>query len=379
MEAVRQRDAPSRPVDTADDVEGTALPPPPAPFPTELLPGPSAPAEHPAQPLEHARDLDLIQRSCVAALTALLPPDSSPHNRSTLSPANQHLAAALTELLEATYELDHLRPSPAYEETDSRDPAHAAGAGADTGVEASFDALTEHLTRLAEQTSSPVAPARVTNGTAARLHPAIHAVRAELAWARVQSLSRAVLEMVHERDAESEAEVSDDKEKAAASESHPPEYDETPPVYAAETKSPLASSSSIAPAQIEEGGHSEKMMRELDDLTQAIVRLNSRGPRYADQRSELRPRRSAHLLGSIGTNAEAGPSRWPAAAPERVMEKQRMPELEEIWRKIERAHGKRRMRDQDVDLEAKGERRMEQVRGTLTGLTVARKVFAGLV
>jgi hypothetical protein len=102
----------------------------------------------------------------------------------------------------------------------------------------------------------------------------------------------------------------------------------------------------------------EKRMRELDDLTTAIERLGQAAPQYLDQRSELRPRtrQPAHPQDNLVDEKE----RVQAEAP-RMSQKEKMKELEEIWRRIERAHGKRRMRDQDADMELVGDRRKEQV------------------
>jgi hypothetical protein len=94
----------------------------------------------------------------------------------------------------------------------------------------------------------------------------------------------------------------------------------------------------------------EKMMLELDGLTDAIGRLHSAIPRLNDQRVEMKASSSKTTITSPEITARA--------------ERDKLRELEIIWEQIERTHGKGRMRDgpQRVDGAGWDERRAKQVR-----------------
>jgi hypothetical protein len=111
-------------------------------------------------------------------------------------------------------------------------------------------------------------------------------------------------------------------------------------------KMPNASTSSL-PLQ-STSAPKEKMMLELDGLTDAIGRLHSVTPRLNDQRVEMR----------------ASSSKTPMTRDLRARaEREKIRELELIWDQIERTHGKRRMGDgQRVDMADWSERRARQVR-----------------
>jgi hypothetical protein len=132
-----------------------------------------------------------------------------------------------------------------------------------------------------------------------------------------------------------------------------PDYEETPRANGISDKK-----SEAGPSSPRQAPPSEKMLHDFEHLTSAIERLGALSTGYADQRSVLRPvrpRSSSPILRAA--NGSKGKGR-----EERQMsDKAKMKELEDIWRKIERAHGKRRMRDdQRVDMEGVRGRRAEE-------------------
>jgi hypothetical protein len=207
------------------------------------------------------------------------------------------------------------------------------------------------------------------------LHPSVYAVREELAWERLGSLSRVVVALLREkREAQVSREaVNGDVNISAESQSspHPPAAadDTLPPRYSfdgqeeldpekgtlpdyandqppkIDRKLPNASTSTL-PLQSTSVPR-EKMMLELDGLTDAIGRLQSVTPRLNDQRVEMR----------------ASSSKTPMTRDLRARaEREKIRELELIWDQIERTHGKRRMGDgQRVDMADWSERRARQV------------------
>jgi hypothetical protein len=208
------------------------------------------------------------------------------------------------------------------------------------------------------------------------LHPSVYAVREELAWERLGSLSRVVVALLREK---REAQVSrgvDDSNvngnsqsssdpPAAADDTLPPRYsfdgqeeldlekgslpdyaNDQPPKI--DQKMPNASTSALLLPSTSTSAPKEKMMLELDGLTDAIGRLHSVTPRLNDQRVEMR----------------ASSSKTPMTRDLRARaEREKIRELELIWDQIERTHGKRRMGDgQRVDMADWSERRARQVR-----------------
>lgn len=101
-----------------------------------------------------------------------------------------------------------------------------------------------------------------------------------------------------------------------------------------------------------EGGTDDKMLRELDDVTGAIERLLSVSPALEDQRVSL-PAQSTGQSSSTARRREIS----------QRMDRAKMSELEELWDKIEAAHGKGRSHadGQRADL-SEWERRKEERR-----------------
>ena len=280
-------------------------------------------------------DLAPIQQSCVQALSSLIPdsPDISSSPLPPLSFADSQLAQALTELLEVSYELEALRPR------DNASASHATVDGTDEVNGGELTALAKELHEL-QDSASLRSRYRGVTGDALELHPSIGVVRETLAWARVDALSHAILDLVSTR--QHDGVTSQARSNASELYRHghedglpsyaqvdggdqPPDYQaghSTLPNKFAADKSRQSTSSdrSYVPSQ-------EKMYRELDGLTTAIERLQHASPQLQEQRSEMsnRPRLNADVQARI--------------------ERNKMRELEEIWRLIERSHGRRR----DVD------------------------------
>ena len=378
MEAIRER-----PLAQPAQLDNTQqLPPPPAPVAVDLRgpesSDPSAPlASHldhqytaTRRPLAIQRNLSSVQTSCVAALTSLLPAGDNARQISTLSAADSRLAAALTDLLETTYELDGLESSPAYGDGSNGDLDLERGSGQDD-----FAILAEHLDDLVEGNQRQSPDGQETIGT----------LRERLLWERVSTLSHVVKVLIETR-AHDKAE-SPDREglqenghervgethgqthEFAASTSQPPDYQDDHLLpsyrpresissdYGDDEKSSIKEQDPASTSRNWDSAGDEKRMRELDDLTSAIERLGQAAPQYADQRSELRPRSRQAPQSPGQGSAEKGQHQLPA-----ISNKDKMKELEEIWRRIETAHGKRRMRDQDADMQLVGNRRKELVR-----------------
>ncbi|KAL7419672.1 hypothetical protein Q5752_005586 [Cryptotrichosporon argae] len=359
MEAIRpsltSAPAPTDPAIALDDV----LPLPPAPFPVDLLAAhrvavPSASAAGPAptaaEPAETSTpvniDLANVQRSCVHALT-LLVPENDDGAAPSLSDADTQLASTLSELLEVSYELE------TFPSATASAPPTALG----TDLHASYAALITHLSDLYDAAQRRPLSARPE---ASALHPAISVVRQELAWARIETLSHAVTELIRQAragDAQSVRSLdpfSDEPptysrfqlEPSHNSDSAPPGYDH------AGAGKPSSKAEKEAGEPADAPPHSEKMMRELDAVMTAIERLHHAAPQLSDQRSELRP--AASTSARVGSEAESSRAHM-------LRERDKMRELEEIWDKIERAHGRRRNRDdkgQRVDGAAMSERRL---------------------
>jgi hypothetical protein len=257
---------------------------------------------------------------------------------------------ALTELLEVTYDLES---------------SDAGPLPADEGNSDSFQALTG---RLEDLQNIP----RVKNGQSSNgeLHPSVYAVREELAWARLESLSSAIVAMIREKRELQERQVNghvngnghqseqiedglpprysfDGQEEIDLQKGGLPDYtnDQQPPPIHQDLK---AASTSTLHLERTDSAPKEKMMLELEGLTNAIDRLHLVTPRLNDQRVEMRASSSKTPMMSKELRARA--------------EREKIRELELIWDQIERTHGKRRMRDgQRVDMADWEERRTRQV------------------
>jgi hypothetical protein len=262
--------------------------------------------------------------------------------------------------LEVTYDLESSDAGPL--------PADEGNSGN------AFQALTGRLEDL--QNVSRRSPTVRQTGEGS-LHPSVYAVMEELAWERLGSLSRVVVALLREK---REAQVSRETGEgsvdvngnsqpltdppAAADDTLPPRYSfdgqeeldlekGTLPDYAndqppkIDQKMPNASTSSLPLQSTSTSAPKEKMMLELDGLTDAIGRLHSVTPRLNDQRVEMR----------------ASSSKTPITRDLRARaEREKIRELELIWDQIERTHGKRRMGDgQRVDMADWSERRARQV------------------
>jgi hypothetical protein len=236
-----------------------------------------------------------------------------------------------------------------------------------------FQALTGRLEDL--QNVSRPSPT-IRQAGEGSLHPSVYAVREELAWERLGSLSRVVVALLREkREAQVSRGVDDgnvigDSQSspdppAASDDTLPPRYsfdgqeeldlekgslpdyaNDQPPKI--DQKMPNASTSTLPLQSTSTSAPKEKMMLELDGLTDAIGRLHSVTPRLNDQRVEMR----------------ASSSKTPMTRDLRARaEREKIRELELIWDQIERTHGKRRMGDgQRVDMADWSERRARQVR-----------------
>lgn len=284
--------------------------------------------------------MESVQRAIVDVLTDLLSSSPSLDNPSYLNEHDQRLATALTELLEVTDDLAITTGT------------HAHGTDGGNELEGSFEALKRCLDDL--QTSARDQTA-VTD-----LHPAVHAVREELAWARLDSLSSVIMTLVQERRDQPDGSVQANGDSLDDS-GLPPRYSfdgtaerekEALPTYSDHVgeasrpreDKPEASTSlrrSISAPR-------EKMMLELDNLSDAIDRLHSAIPRLNDQRVEMRASSSKRPMVSSASHARA--------------ERDKAKELEMIWDQIERTHGQNRMGDgQRQDATEWAERRSRQV------------------
>lgn len=313
-------------------------------------------------------DLGPVQQSCVQALSLLIPesPTSSTQPLPPLSLTDSQLAGALTELLEVSYELESLHP-------------FQAGAPSTPNMEpASLDDLVkqmEELQRIARRREGEEMLGS-RKGQDGGLHPAIGAVREELAWARIDVLSHAIIDLVNNRQHRPPASTPlNGREHGVAGlglsghQDLPPSYtqhDDTtqPPQYLQQYDAELSdshldekdekddkatASSSLNGSRQNDHSFSpagrEKLLADFDEMSNAIERLQTTNPRLEEQRSELRDRQRSR--GEIIAR----------------MERDKMRELEEIWKLIERTHGRRRNADGTrVDMEEVEVRRRERRR-----------------
>ncbi|BEJ13312.1 hypothetical protein CspHIS471_0304860 [Cutaneotrichosporon sp. HIS471] len=362
-----------------DEVDALAyLPPPPAPFPMEQLALLLATSGE-RQSLEDDRVSDVlsdagtdasdvtvsvqydyddmtelnlvgIQRHCANCIEILVPPQRT----TSVSSADQELAGRLTELLEATYELETFHPSSA-----CCSPATPAD---DESDQSPFLALVHTLLgaqAVVAQRQPRPAPQGPSSETSE--HP-VEVVREELAWARVETLARDIVELVRSRDDEAApCFTSEEEDDVKSIFSLPPVYRRSerdsagsgssrvsagsvssrfsgPPAYkdcrddrvvgepasavsgkdskSAEISSPRSmhsALSSIAP-----------ILNDLDTVTHAIERLHTITPQLDDQRIALR----------TPSQRRAKPAPLNLRQPTEA----RLRELDDLWDKIERAH-----------------------------------------
>ncbi|KIR97441.1 hypothetical protein L804_05125 [Cryptococcus deuterogattii 2001/935-1] len=325
------------------------LPPPPEPFPVHLLSdNASSSTDSRVEPdqilvIKHLRS---VQRSCIDALSALLPDHPAQNgdvdwDPSLVAGSDGQLAQALMELLETTYELESLTPTPA-------GPAlqEERGMGVVSWEIASLGNLTTQLDRLqsARVAPRPQTPIIGTYSNAAATHPAMSMVRLELVWARLERLSLAIVELSRQRHQQSaeNKEASPPSYETYHDGSHElPQYSEVNPDTSSASMAKSAdlpklkdnsrSPSSLGLPRTQTSANREKMLNELEAVTSAIERLYSVSPQLSNQRVELRPQAPSSAEGRHDRNNEiAG-----VKANERVDEGQKMKELDEIWRQLQ--------------------------------------------
>ena len=272
-----------------------------------------------------------------------------------LSSTDSRLAGALTDLLDVSYELESMQTT-----LTARPDAK--------GTISSITDLVRSMELLQKDVESRRSKGEIGLGlSGTEIHPAIGVVREELAWTRIDVLTGLIVELVNVRQQETVAEcgsIPDDK---------PPEYDfneqsTLPPSYQPGPTTRNRSSSpstmdkeidrsenmekrlsqpaitSSIDAQSRASASREKLLRDLEDVTTAIERLQELTPRLDAQRSELRP-----------------PTLSKAEIQAR-MHRDKMREMEEIWRLIERTNGGRRKDKQRVDIQETEVRRRERRR-----------------
>ncbi len=329
--------------------EDLELPPALSPFPIEV---PLLSTFNSERRRSVYANISSIQQSCVQALSTLLPDDSMFEDG--LKEGDRQLARALTELLEVCYELESVRPPTPLPPIISL-PTETEPSPHNVDIHTSYAALTQHLSDLQAAAQSRGSTTDLAPPSPEQLHPAINVVREKLAWARVESLSHAVKRLVQDRSGRisngngtNGTELNVDpfastEEPANRKGAEPPSYSQdghgdleadqmslpcyqepgspgsTHPLLEKKDENYPSPSSREAITPIP--GPREKMMRELDAVTEAIERLYSVAPQLHDQRAEMP---------SISSRG-------------RSKERAKMKELEEIWDRIERAHGKRKI------------------------------------
>lgn len=293
-----------------------------------------------------------VQRSCIDALSALLPDHAAQNadvdwDPSLAADSDGQLAQTLMELLEATYELEGLTPTPA-------GPALQEERGVEVirGKIASLGNLTTQLDRLqsARVASRPQTPIIGAYSDAAAPHPATSMVRLELVWARLESLNLAIVELSRQRHQQSaeNREASPPSYETYHDGSHElPQYSEANPDTSSASLAKSAdlpklkdnsrSPSSLEPSRTQTSANREKMLNELEAVTSAIERLYGVSPQLSNQRVELRPQATSSAEGRHNRNNEIADVK----ANERVDEEQKMKELNEIWRQLQDVRRKR--------------------------------------
>lgn len=305
-----------------------------------------------------------VQRSCIDALSALLPDHAAQNgdvdwDPSLAADSDGRLAQTLMELLEATYELEGPTPTPA-------GPALQEERGVEVvrGKIASLGNLTTQLDRLqsARVASRPQTPIIGAYSDAAAPHPAMSMVRLELVWARLESLNLAIVELSRQRHQQSaeNREASPPSYETYHDGSHElPQYSEANPDTSSASLAKSAdlpklkdnsrSPSSLEPSRTQTSANREKMLNELEAVTSAIERLYGVSPQLSNQRVELRPQATSSAEGRHNRNNEIADVK----ANERVNEEQKMKELNEIWRQLQDVRRKREeMEGQRADFSA---------------------------
>lgn len=302
------------------------------------------------------KHLRSVQRSCIDALSALLPDHFAQNGDFDWDPtlivgSDDRLAQALMELLEVTYELEDLTPSPAESVLQEE-----RGEEVVIGDSGSLENLTSQLDKLqaARVASRPQTPIIGTYSDASAIHPAIRIVRLEFSWARLESLSLAVVELSRQRYQQS----TEDRETSPPSyetyhngSQELPQYSEVNSHGSSASVSKLADSptakddftsrSSLESSRSRRPADREKMLNELEAVTSAIERLYSISPQLSNQRVEFRPLARSSTEGRHHQNNETVDLK----VDERVDEGQKMKELDEIWCQLQGAK-KKRMEDQ---------------------------------
>jgi hypothetical protein len=129
-------------------------------------------------------ELDLVGNACVDALEALLPHSAA----ESIHEDDRRLAAALSELLEASYEFEAFHAEDAI-----LSPTHSC----DTSFvsESPFTALVKVLltVQMAAEARTPRAPTSPAPEEDVTTPEALALAREDVAWARLQSLSQAIV------------------------------------------------------------------------------------------------------------------------------------------------------------------------------------------
>lgn len=293
-----------------------------------------------------------VQRSCIDALSALLPDHPAQNgdvdwDPSLAADSDGQLAQALMELLKATYELEGLTPSPAGPALQEERREEVV-----SGEIASLGNLTTQLDRLqsVRVASRPQTPIIGTYSDVVASPPEISMVRLELVWARLETLSLAIVELSRQRHQQSAGnrETSPPSYETYHGGSHElPQYSEVNPDTSSASVAKSAdlpklkdnsrSPSSFEHSRTQTSANREKMLNELEAVTSAIERLYGVSPQLSNQRVELRPQAPSSAEGRHDRNNEVADVK----ADERVDEEQKMKELDEIWRQLQDVRRKR--------------------------------------
>lgn len=229
---------------------------------------------------------------------------------------------------------------------------------------------------MAAEARTPRAPTSPAPEEDVTTPEALALAREDVAWARLQSLSQAIVALVHERDPPTPTAphvlppgyTTDLSSEAGESESLPSyhghqgeagrssgSHEEAYKLAGDKGKVDLKSGDETVRAR-----HSRAtigVLNDIDTVTNAIERLQTVAPQMQNQRVELRSGKMAHRIQHSPMTSEADP-----VAAEYV----KMRELEDIWDKIERTQGPGRSRggdDQRVDGNAWAARQAARVSG----------------
>ena len=236
----------------------------------------------------------------------------------------------MTDLLEATYELDSIHPSPSTSSPNSSTLPH----------DETLEHLNHTLSLFYLSTVSRPPPSFDASHDRQNLHPAIHFVQEELVWGCVESLSHAALELIRSRDSP-EPSSSPEREEVRTPAFDPPKYSDVLPEYDAGSQDGADEKPESSTPSAHHGD--EKIQRDLDDVYDAIDRLYAVAPRLQDQCVELK----------------ASSSKEGKRQMELRREQEKKQELEKIWDLIERTHKGRRTDRQRADVWADAEEDMK--------------------